>query len=107
MEDLRIFTMHTEGGCYGAAHWLRCCAGILAEGVVGCMTSGAMDPLQSDSYPQSSAALHLSIQTRSHAHTQMISSSVCSAVGKWCVFSGVWILCFGKKKQKNEWAELI
>lgn len=74
MEEMRrgIFTMRTEGGCYGVAHWLRCCAGILAQGVVGCMTSGAIDPLQSDSYPQSSAALHLSIQTRSHTDDQQL-----------------------------------
>lgn len=99
MEEIRrgIFTMHTEGGCYGVARWLHCCAGILAEGVVWCMTSGAIDPLQSDSYPQSSAALHLSIQT----HTHRWSAALCSAVGKLCVFFFLLLFCVWVKKKKT------
>lgn len=66
-----IFTLHGAAGCYGAAHWHSCCAGISVWGVAGCVMSGAIDLLQSDSYPQSSAALHLSMQayTHIHAHT--------------------------------------
>lgn len=64
-----IFTLHGEAGCYGVAHWHCCCAGISARGVAGCVTSAAIDPLQSDSYPQSSAALHLSMHAHTHIHT--------------------------------------
>ena len=64
-----IFAPHGEAGCYGVAHWHRCCAGISVRGVAGCVTSGAIDPLQSDSYPQSSAALHLSMRAHTHIHT--------------------------------------
>lgn len=64
-----VFTLCGEAGCYGVAHWHGCCAGISAWGVAGCVTSGAIDPLQSDSYPQSSAALHLSMQAHTHVHT--------------------------------------
>lgn len=68
-----IFTPHGEARCYGVAHWHRCCAGIWVRGVVGCVTSGAIDPLQSDSYPQSSAALHLSVYAHTHTHTYTLS----------------------------------
>lgn len=64
-----VFTPCGEAGCYGVAHWHGCCAGISAWGVAGCVTSGAIDPLQSDSYPQSCAALHLSMQAHTHIHT--------------------------------------
>ena len=64
-----IFTPYAEAGCYGVAHWHRCCAGIPARGVAGCVTNGARDPLQSDSYPQSSAALHLNMRAHTHIDT--------------------------------------
>lgn len=71
-----IFTPHGETGCYGVAHWHRCCAGISVRGVAGCVTSGAIDPLQSDSYPQSSAALHLSMHAHTHIHTHTLSTDI-------------------------------
>lgn len=57
-----IFSLHGKGGCYGVAHGHRCCAGVSVH-AADCVTSGAVDPLQSESYPQSSAALHLSTYT--------------------------------------------
>lgn len=68
-----IFTLHGEAGCYGVAHWHSCCVGISVRGVAECVTSGAIDPLQSDSYPQSSAALHLN----AHTHIQRHSTVLC------------------------------
>lgn len=42
------------------------------RGVAECVTSGAIDPLQSDSYPQSSGALHLI----AHTHIQAFNNVV-------------------------------
>ena len=63
-----IYTPNEEASCYGVAHWHCCYAGISVRGVAGCVTSGAIDPLQNDSFPQSSAALHMSIHAHPHVH---------------------------------------
>lgn len=42
------------------------------RGVAECVTSGVIDPLQSDSYPQSSGALHLN----AHTHIQAFNNVV-------------------------------